>query len=266
MVYKLFILLFLLIVSCGKKPKLPILVIGHGGNGLNFPGSIYHDNSNEAMDLALSTPNVDGVELDLRMAADGTLWLYHDEQLGTETKSSGCVGAKNSNQLLAIRYKSFNKEKLAKLDQIEVFLEGEKLLFLDIKHSNSCQNNSEDVNQYLASLSDWKVKVNNPDKRVFVVLNNRDWIEPFIFSGWNVLFSSDENDLRDKLMADFTEIRGFVCKNKLCTKKKVDDLKNKGKGIYLYEVRSPKALKELREKNPTGVMSDDLQGAIVEFK
>jgi len=264
--YKLFILFLLVIFSCGKKHKLPILVIGHGGNGLDFSGSIYHDNSREAIDLALATPNADGVELDLRMASDGTLWLYHDEQLETETKSSGCVGDKNSNQLLDIRYKSLNKEKLAKLDQIEVFFEGEKFLFLDVKHSNFCQNNIQDVNLYLASLSDWKVKVNNPDKRVYVVLNNSEWIEPFILSGWNVLFSSDENDLRNKLISDFPEIKGFVCKNKLCTKKQVDDLKNKGKDIYLYEVRSPKALKEVREKNPTGVMSDDLQGSIVEFK
>ena len=49
---------------------------GHAGMGMDIAYSIYHDNSEEAIDLALSLPSINGVEMDVRMSKDGTLWLY----------------------------------------------------------------------------------------------------------------------------------------------------------------------------------------------
>lgn len=264
--YKIILIFIVLFFSCKKKEQSSVVVIGHGGNGLEFEGSIYHGNSKEAMDFTFANPNADGVELDLRMAADGSLWLSHDETLETETKSTGCVGDKNEEELAGIKYNSLQNEKLAKLTDIISFQTSDKSIFVDVKHANTCQNNIQEVATYLAVLDEWKQTISNSNKRIYIILNTVDWTEPFILAGWQVLYSSDDSAVRNQLTNDYPSIKGFVCKNSLCSKIQVNEIKSKGKEIYLYEVRSPKSLKEVREKNPTGVMSDDVQGAILEFK
>jgi|TARA_R110000737_G_scaffold350964_1_gene391663 glycerophosphoryl diester phosphodiesterase len=264
--YKYLLIISLILVSCKKKENLPIFVIGHAGAGLEFSGSVYHGNSEEAMDYALNMPNCDGVEMDLRMAADGTLWLSHDQTLDIETKASGCVGDKLSDELINIQYSTLKKEKLAQLSDIEIFREGDQKLFVDVKHFNFCQNSIQDVSLFLSSLNSWRATISNSNDRIQLIISNADWIEAFQLAGWNVLFSTDDAELRKQLSFDYPNLKGFVCKNGECSKNQVDEIKSAGKAIYLYEVRSPKALKQVREKNPTGVMSDDLQGAIVEFK
>jgi glycerophosphoryl diester phosphodiesterase len=264
--YRTVLLLIIWLIACKKKESLPILVIGHAGMGLEFSGSLYHGNSEEAMDFAIGMPNCDGVEIDVRMSSDGSLWLSHDETLDYETNSSGCVGDKSIEELNNVYYNTLKKEKLAELSEIECFREGSKYLFLDIKHANFCQNNSQDVNLFLNGLNDWKKKITNASSRVVIVLSNADWVSPFLSAGWNVLFSSDDSELRTQLTSAYPSLKGFVCKNGLCSENDVENLILAGKEIYLYEVRSPKALKQVRKKNPTGVLSDDVQGSIVEFK
>jgi glycerophosphoryl diester phosphodiesterase len=241
-------------------------VIGHGGAGLEFSGSVYHGNSSEAMKYALNMPNCNGVEMDIRMASDGTLWLSHDETLNDETNASGCVGDKVEEELKEVHYKTLKKEKLANLTDLEFFRKGNQLLFLDIKHSNFCQGNIQNASEFMESLNVWRSTIENSNERVKIILNNSAWVSSFLSNGYKVLFSSDDLEQKRQLMKDFPEISGFVSKNSLCTENEVDEIKKAGKTIYLYEVRSPKALKEVRKKRPTGVMSDDLQGAIIEFK
>ncbi|MFA7273540.1 MAG: glycerophosphodiester phosphodiesterase family protein [Crocinitomicaceae bacterium] len=261
-------LLFLLLLAsaCKKKADLPIWVLGHAGMGLEFSGSVHHANSKEAMTLALETPNLDGVEMDVRMASDGTLWLSHDEILDDETKSSGCVANQTEFDLQAVFYKTLKNEPLAKLENVNVFEKTNRFLLLDIKHTNFCENAVQDVNQFLTSLENWSATIDNATSKSKMILSNPAWIAPFLQKGWSVLFSCDDQEEIQQVLIDYPQLTGFVIKNSACTKNQVTALKSAGKEIYLYEVRSPKALKEVREKAPNGVMSDDVQGAIVEFK
>lgn len=264
--YKVIVGFLVVIISCKKQEIFPILVVGHAGMGLEFSGSVYHGNSEEAMSFALETPNCDGVEMDIQMAKDGTLWLFHDESLNNDTKSTGCVANKIASELKSVHYNTIKKEKLAQLTEIELLRTGEKNIFLDIKHLNYCDNAIQNVDQFLANLASWRTSIDNPNSRVWVILSNANWIAPFCQAGWTVLFSSDDVNLRKQLIAEQPDLKGFVCKNNECSMTQVDDLKSAGKAIFLYEVRSPKALKQVRKKQPNGVMSDDLQGAIIEFK
>lgn len=261
-------LIFLLLLSsaCKKKADLPILVLGHAGMGLEFSGSVYHGNSQEAMTLALETPNLDGVEMDVRLASDGTLWLSHDEILDDETKSSGCVANKTEDELKSIVYRTLKNEHLAKLEEVKLFEKTNRFLLLDIKHTNYCKNSVQDVNQFLNSLENWSTNVAQAKIKSKMIVSNPAWIAPFLEKGWSVLFSCDDQEEIQHVLIDYPQLTGFVIKNSACTKNQVTGLKSTGKEIYLYEVRSPKALKEVREKSPSGVLSDDVQGAILEFK
>ena len=141
-----FLLLVTLLSACSKSEKVKnIHVYGHGGMGLSMDNSIYHDNSKEAVSLALNLPSSNGVEVDVRLGADGTLWLYHDEWLEAETNGKGCVSDLNDQDLSKINYQTLKKEKLVTLADALSLLHTDQQLFIDLKHVNSCRNERVDL-------------------------------------------------------------------------------------------------------------------------
>ena len=90
-------------------------LLGHAGMGLSIENSFYHDNSLESIELALSINGCDGLEVDVQMSLDNSLWLYHDPNLETQTNLNGCISCKTDKELENGRYKTLHKEKLIKL-------------------------------------------------------------------------------------------------------------------------------------------------------
>ncbi len=261
---KLILLSLLVLFSCQKKEATTVQVIGHAGMGLQFSGSVYHDNSAEAFDLALNMKGCDGIEMDVRMSIDGDLWAFHDENLTTETNASGCLESKTYPELSEIKYKGFGKERLSRLKDLHI-PNDEKVLFLDLKHLNACTGQIHDENDFVDALGDFTSSVTNKE-RIRLVTSNPEWIFTLLSTGLPVYFSGDEESENSQVIQNFPQISGLVIKNSAVSKERVNQYQNQGFSVYLYEVRSPKALKEVRSKNPTGVMSDDVQGAIVELK
>ena len=102
-----------LFFSCNKQESYPaVQVFGHAGMGMDIGMSAFHDNSLEAIQLALTLPTMNGVEVDVRMSADGTLWLYHENTLEAHTDGEGCIFEKTDVELEKLRYKSLHREKL----------------------------------------------------------------------------------------------------------------------------------------------------------
>jgi len=152
--FKVFIVL-LIITSCKKKEGFEnIKVIGHASTGLSTLNSVYHDNSKEAVEFALSIEGCDGVEMDIQLSKDGRLWLYHDEQLDSETDGSGCINNTNSLVLNTLHYKTLAKERLTALSEIDFSLFKGKELFLDFRHSNFCESSYVNLAQVLTQLAE----------------------------------------------------------------------------------------------------------------
>lgn len=252
------------LISCKKDlEKSPILVIGHGGMGLEFSGSIYHDNSEEAFKLALDMNDCDGIEMDVHLSADGDLWAYHDGNLNSETDRDGCIENLTFGELNGAKYKGFGSERLKRLKDMNL-VPGDKRLFLDVRHFNSCANTVVNVNDYLNALTQLPAIYQDISK-TRIILSNPDWVPSFIAAGYHVIFSSDvEADILS-VFDLYPSTVGVAIKNKSVSEAKVSNYLSLGKTVYIYEVRSPKKLKEARKKNPTGVMSDDVQSAILEL-
>ena len=264
MIYKLLFLASIVLLSCKKKEPTSIVLIGHAGMGLEFSGSVYHDNSKEAFQLALDMEGTDGIEMDIRMSSDGDLWAFHDDILDESTDRTGCIEKGFYEDLSKVRYNGFGKEKLMRLKDLNLTTSNKRLL-LDIKHYKSCTGSSHQVADFISALNDLPDYFHN-SARVRLITSNPEWIAPLIAAGYTVLYS---NDIEAEFLSAFQSyplLDGVVVKNAEISKAKVLNIKSLGKTVYLYEVRSPKALKEVREKEPDGVMSDDVQGAIIELK
>jgi glycerophosphoryl diester phosphodiesterase len=143
------VLIFLILFSCEKDSYHHILIFGHAGMGLSMQNSIYHDNSFEAVELCLSIPGSNGVEVDVQMDRDGCLWLYHDEHLDDKTNLTGCINDCSTSKLETAYYKTLKKEKLVKLNTIISILNNDQKLFLDIKSTNACSGNLIETIQFL---------------------------------------------------------------------------------------------------------------------
>ncbi len=265
MSYKILFFFILVLFSC-KKDAEPssILVLGHGGMGLEFSGSVYHDNSEEAFNLAYDIKECDGVEMDVRLSADGDLWAFHDEQLDEETNLSSCIETKSFGELAEGKYEGVSSEKLKRLKDMSLNV-GEKRLFLDIKHYNACDKTVHNVNDFLSAMNDLP-SIYQKTSQVRVVLGNAAWIPDFLAAGYHVLFASEVESEISSVFSLYPDVKGVVIKNDNVSETQVTNFLSQGKTVYIFEVRSPKKLKEAHKKNPTGVMSDDVQSAILEYK
>jgi len=97
-------------VSCSKDAAIlqfnnlsdgKVLVLGHGGMGNK---SLLPMDSRPSLDKCLEGP-ADGSEMDVRMSADGTLYLFHDQELKHATGKKGLFKNQTSAEIDQLNYK-----------------------------------------------------------------------------------------------------------------------------------------------------------------
>jgi len=108
------------VFSIQNESQGRILILGHGGMGNR---SIYPMNSEASLNKCLSI-NAQGVEMDIRQTADGTLIVFHDENFNKATGFSGEVSSTSIDQVRSLTYKGLlrNLEVLV----LEDFLKSKK--------------------------------------------------------------------------------------------------------------------------------------------
>ena len=257
MPFRLLYFLLLLLLSCSKKEDFSeVQVIGHAGMGLKMPNSIFHDNSLEAIDLALSIPGSNGVEIDIQMDLNGRLWLFHDELLNEETNGINCISSNTSEYLKTLRYSSLKQEKLVELSQIPFHDFKDKRFFLDLKPWNKCSGNTVSLEDFKAALT----AIGLPENCT-IILSDPSCI-PFFIDDFTIYFASDNFQYAKTILLQEPMVKGLIIRNTAVNKAQTQEIIKQNKEIYLFEIRSPKGVKSALEKMPSGIISDDLRAAI----
>ncbi|MEN9988024.1 MAG: hypothetical protein RLZZ585_1063 [Bacteroidota bacterium] len=247
--------------ACTKSEDVKnILVFGHAGMGLSMNNSIYHDNSKESVSLALNLPTSNGVEVDVRLGADGTLWLYHDEWLEAETNVKGCVSDLSDQDLFNIHYQTLKKEKLVKLVDVLSLLHQDQQLFIDLKHVNSCRNERVDFGQLQVAFGE---QLKGHEHQVKIICAYEYWLNE-LAAEYEVLYSTDDVEEGKKMIQKHPIINGLVMRNATIHVQDVQWIKQQGQMVYLYDIRSLKGIRQAYAKNPTGIFADDLRNALSE--
>jgi glycerophosphoryl diester phosphodiesterase len=254
-------LLFCVLFACNKSEEVKnILVFGHAGMGLSMNNSIYHDNSKEAVSLALNLPTSNGVEVDVRLGADGTLWLYHDELLEAETDGKGCVSEHCDLDLSKISYQTLKKERLVKLVDVLSQLREDQLLFIDLKHVNSCRNEVVDFHRLTESFEE---QLQGYENLVKIICSYEFWLND-LASEYEVLYSTDDVEEGKKIVQNHPSIKGIVIRNAAIHLQDITWFKQQNQTVYLYDIRSLKGIRQAYAKHPTGIFADDLRKALEE--
>lgn len=245
--------------SCNKKESYPeVKIFGHAGMGMDIGMSIFHDNSLEAIQLALALPTIDGVEVDVRMSADGTLWLYHENLLEAHTNGEGCIFETTDLELEQLRYKSLHREKLARLEQVWPLI-GSRQLILDLKHWNACTEGYVDMSRFKEALYDIPEKYWD---QITLDSSNPNWLEA-LSEDFSVVFSTVSVEEGVKQLQKVSQLKGLVLRSKDITAEQIVQLKTMDKDCYLFEMRSSKKQRAALQKQPFAILADDPRGALV---
>ncbi|NBO62377.1 MAG: hypothetical protein EBU82_15760, partial [Flavobacteriia bacterium] len=209
----LFFAFIVFATGCSKRSDSSTQIFGHAATGLNISTAMYHDNSREAIDYALSLPHCSGVEVDVRMDANGQLWLFHDETLDPSTNLSGTIETSTTDYLEAGRYRTMKKERLTALtpDLINILSKGST--FLDIKGSSVTNKDS-----LLASL----LSLNMDTSKFRIIVRSESYFDFFRSYFPTFLALQDFSDLSSSFLENEPELRGICIRNEKITREQVN--------------------------------------------
>jgi len=255
----LLIFSILLLFSCRKESKnTQSIAIGHAAMGLEMSNAIFHDNSKEAIDLALNYYQIDGVELDVQMSADGDLWLYHDVNLASSTDGQSCVNNLNSSVLNSIRYSSFHRESLLQLDSLLIDRFGSKQIFLDLRHFNNCKEQKVSFPNFFNALESLHLE---DHLNIHCIVSDPSLLE-YLENDFSIYFATDNYEEGVHLLQNHPNILGLVIRNKMVTEQEIKALQLLGKKSMVFDLRSPASIKNALSKNPDFILSDDIPVAL----
>ncbi|MFN4951844.1 MAG: glycerophosphodiester phosphodiesterase [Flavobacteriales bacterium] len=240
----------LLLWGCSKVNNSTTKIFGHAATGLQNPNAIYHDNSLDAIRYASSLTGCSGVEVDVRMDAQGKLWLFHDDLLDEETNLSGSVEEMTTDELMSGHYRTLKKEPLLKLDAATTAELSQGNTFLDLKIPGISK--AQEIKSALLALDFDTTKF-------ALIVSSLSYVDVFKYDFQVFLSINDVTELTSELIANEPRIRGICIRSTQITREEINFLKSINKEVICYEVRSPKGIKMALTKNPTYLLTDDLK-------
>jgi glycerophosphoryl diester phosphodiesterase len=257
------LLLLLTLIGCQKKDGYAeVLVIGHGGNGLDNLNSFYHDNSLESILMALDTEGCSGVELDVQMSIDGTLWLFHDETLANETGGEGCIPDQTDAYLGTLHYSTLNAEDLIRLDDVPSSHLMGKIVYIDTRSLNNCSGSEIDVMHYLGNVNDFQAA--NLTAEIVICTGSLTWLEVFQTAGYKVMPQITAMEMYQDFLISFPMFVGVVVANSDIKKEEVSLIQGEGKEVVIFDVRSSTGIRSAFKKMPDAIMTDNIRKTLIE--
>lgn len=251
------------LATCKKKENFKHINISvHAASGLYNPSSFFVDNTSEAVNYALGFEDLNGIEIDIQLSSDGTLWMFHDVSLDERTDGNGLVFTSTDEYLESLKYNDLSSTKISKFSEIEwTLLNGKKNIYLDFKNLNTvsiCE--TFNISNLVDVLDD--VSSSNPKVKLIPIILNKVIAEKVYDSGYKV-FTDIKSYEEGKLLSS-SFYSGYFIRQKELTALEVRDLQNLGKNVIFFNVFSLSSVKKALRKEPYGVLVEDFKSAIIE--
>ena len=227
-------------------------IVAHRG----FSG-LEPDNSYESVELALNTPCVDMIEIDVRKTNDNQIILHHDSIINFDDNIANIEDI-NLEEIdintLKRKYPFFNfssypyddtlflierflnrdaeDKEIIKLDNFIDCYSFDKPLIVDVKASKVSRDYMDELNRILRSHKD----------KVFIQSDNYEFLKEMMstYSDYKYFFIVNSNDDIEKMTVDFD---GFTIRSRLLSKVKIID----NKTYLVYTINSSRKYLRLLE-------------------
>ena len=230
--------MFTLYKSMGK-----VLNIGHRGAKGHLPENTLAS-FRKALDL-----QVDGIELDVHLSADGEIIVIHDDTIDRTTNSKGFVNSLSLSELKSSRIE--NEFQIPTLSEVFDFIDRKCFINIELKGNATAKPVVEIIEGYVL-----KKKWNYND---------------FIVSAfdWNAL--QEVRQLNSKIrigvltatdldlaigFAEFINAYAIHPYFHLLTAESATQIQRKGFKIFPWTVNEPEDLKKIKSLNVTGIITD----------
>lgn len=250
-----------IIFGCSKENvSTNVPVLGHAATGLYNPQQMFKDNTAEAVEYALSFEALAGIEIDIQLSNNQSFWLYHDDDLGSQTSGSGAVGDRSDEYLEGLSYATLNKERLAALEALQFDnVQGTKIVFLDLKFFLLGQYDNEEK---ISIANKLKELINEKSKQItFIpIVRSLENFNIFKESGFEKVFA-DVIDLETAGKRFDEGFDGVFIKDSFVNSEDVAELKTKGE-VILFELRTVNSIKKAMQKNPDFLLVHEFRTAL----
>lgn len=268
-------LLIFSIISCSKNKQEnnDIGIIGHGGIGFQSARNVLPHNSMESLTKALSAYKISGVEVDVQLSKNGTLWMYHDEELWSMTLCESCISESSDETLENCRYRNdfavniVGKFYLAMLEELFVYHQQNKLeslIVLDVRTNSKCiANPNESINykNLLAEKINELIEKYNLEKHVWVGAEDKYFLEQINALNSNLLLflegSANSENIEYAISKSY--FKGFVLKNDETNTSDIELLRSLNFVSIVFGVKTTLSHESALSKNPDYIMSDNVQ-------
>ncbi len=157
----------LILASCARKEYAPvniptnrIAIIGHGGMGNPGINNPYQLNSFNGLVNALDVYRLDGVETDIQLTRDSSLFMIHDDFMELLTYCSGCISNADSAFVGSCNFRpvssgQFRTDAVTPLESLFAMIASRRnrvKVFLDIHPPVTCIPEAERRSEYAARL------------------------------------------------------------------------------------------------------------------
>lgn len=262
----------MILSSCEKIKYYPdkdyeevtTLILAHRGGGY----SGYQENSLEACEFGLSS--VDGIEVDIQLSKDRTIWLAHEAPLPEcGGISYDCFPEVYDIQIEELDSCKGNDLTFTRLEEIFELMSTtypDKYISLDVKLWSPCKLTSVDVLGIMNVIADEIIVLTNKYN-----LHNRVMVESEVATFLNRVkknsnsigiyltsFGDFEAAMQHSLEGGLTGISFQYKYDEEITEEHIQLIRNKGLKIQLWTVNDPDYIEEALSINPDFIQTDNI--------
>lgn len=244
--------------------EVTTLIIAHRGGGY----SGYQENSLEACEFGLSS--LDGIEVDIQLTKDRTIWLAHEAVLpecgGISYDCFPEVYDIQIEELDSCKGNSLTFTRLEELFELMSSEYSDKYISLDVKLWSPCKVTSSDVLGIMNVIADEIVALTNKYN-----LYNRVMVESEVGTFLNRVqkngsgigiyltsFGDFEAAMQHSLEGGLTGISFQYKYDEEITEEHIQLIRNKGLKIQLWTVNDPDYIEEALSINPDFIQTDNI--------
>lgn len=244
-------------------------IVGHGGMGFESLTNPNYINSENSILLALEGLFADGCEVDVQMSADSVLFLYHDEQLDSETACTGCIANSTSDQIEQCPYSGGindlggEQQHIITLEYIlsrYASMSEPPSFYLDTKTANFCDAGLfTDLDAMALKINELIVKYDAIDW-VFVESRSEALLNKVLTLNRKIKTIFDVDDVTAGIVkCQANGYIGVAASNARITKEQITAAHNAGLTAHIFNVRSASAHRAALDKWPDSIQTDNIE-------